>query len=200
MKTASLDKFFNQEFDKQHYFKQSTKEIVKQHIEHTINLNESKNLLNKEEKEELQLDNNIEFTKELINVFEKEQILGLNPKSLLSNLFHKIRTLEYKKTSIVEFKKSGVLYFKLKHSCDEKTCKGCESLSERVFSIDEDINEILEHTCTSAYCRCFLQEITQAQEDIENALKKKQENKGKIPFKLIFLMLALLSLTIFMYS
>lgn len=200
MKTASLDHFFNQEFDKQDYFKQNSKEIVKQHIEHTINLNESTNLLNEDEKEALQLDSKLEFTKELIDVFDKEQIIGLNPKALLSNLFHKIRTLEYKKTTIDEFKKSGVLYFKLKHSCDEKTCKGCESLSDRVFSIDEDINEILEHTCTSAYCRCFLQEISHAQEDIENALKRKKENESNIPFKLIFFLIALISFTLFIYS
>ena len=200
MKTTSLTNFFNQEFDKQHYFKQSAKETVKQHIEHIINLNESKNLLSQKEKEELQLDDKLEFTKELLDIFEKEQILGLNPKLLLSNLFHKIRTLEYKKTSLDEFKKSGVLYFKLKNSCDEKTCKGCESLSERIFSIDEDINEILEHTCTSAYCRCFLQEITHAQEDIENALQKKKEKKSNIPFKLIFLILALASFAVFINS
>ncbi|PHR72048.1 MAG: hypothetical protein COA66_07535 [Arcobacter sp.] len=200
MKTASINDFFNQEFDKQHYFKKNAKKIVKQHIEHSINLNESKNLLSTEEKKALQLDDNLEFTKELLDIFEKEHIIGLNPKLLLSNLFHKIRTLEYKKTTIDEFKKAGVLYFKLKHSCDEKTCKGCESLSERIFSIDEDINEILEHTCTSAYCRCFLQEITQAQEDIENTLKKKTEKKGKIPFKLIFFILALVSIAIFMNS
>jgi len=200
MKNASIDHFFNQEFDKQDYFKQNAKEIVKQHIEHTINLNESKNLLSAEEKKALQLDDKLEFTKELIDVFKKEHILGLNPKALLSNLFHKIRTLDYKQTTIDEFKKSGVLYFKLKHSCDEKTCKGCESLVERVFSIDEDINEILEHTCTSAYCRCFLQEISHAQEDIENTLKKKKENESNISFKLIFFILALVLFTLFIYS
>lgn len=179
MSNSSFRNFFEKEFEQYTYFNIEKKELIFKHLEQKIDLNISDNFMSNEEKKELQFDTNFKITKELIDIFDKEKIIGLDPKRILLNLFHKIRTQEYKRNEIEHFKEIGVNYYRLLSSCDNKTCKGCTKLSKRIFSVNDDINEILRHECTSAYCRCYLHEITDDEEQIENISLSKKDRKER---------------------
>jgi hypothetical protein len=155
-----LQDYFISELSKEKFIKENKRSVVSDHLMHKINIFKTENKLSKEEKQELGLNTRLSITKELVDVLTLEAIQNVdNPKDIIERVYYKAVFKKNRDEQINKMKNMSITHFKLMNCKDERTCKWCKSTANKKFSVNEDINTLIESNCKSSYCRCSIEPI-----------------------------------------
>lgn len=152
---TTMKKIAIEELDKRDFFRQEYKSKIIEHIFGNINLNKSDEYLSSEEKGKLNINKRLKISRELIEVFYLDKIVGENPKELLSNLYNHIHNKTNTINSIRKSKGAGFKYVKLLNTSVKFSCKWCIANDNKKIKIDDAIN-LMDQNCKCDYHRsCF---------------------------------------------
>lgn len=141
-----------QELAKKDFFRQEYSSKILEHILGNIDLNKSNEYLSSEEKGKLEINKRVKISRELIEVFNLDKIIGKNPKELLSNLQNQVRNKSNMINSIRKSKEAGFKSIKLLNTGGERSCKWCITNDNKKIKIDDAI-KLIDKNCKCDFIR-----------------------------------------------
>lgn len=152
--TDAIESYFFAELQKTDLIKPEKHHIVLQHLTHKINLNKSNNKLSSEEKKSLGVNPRLSITHDLINVLNTSGLNEADPKMILTYIFYRATFAKSHNEQLKQYRESGIKEFKILSANDEQECSWCDSMNNKIYSVNTDINKLISENCTCvSHCR-----------------------------------------------